>query len=95
LAREGSECSQGPKSTNKLYVNISIDRRNFVVAQKKDTYGEVKVYSTIPFLFVHFVLISTTSDQEGGRTLLKMLIAPACFFSLEITSPSGRQQPHK
>lgn len=41
------------------------------------------------------LIINTTSDQRGGKTLLKMTITPAPQFSLDISSPLGRQQPRK
>lgn len=52
LAREGSECNQGPKSTYKPYVNISLGRRNFVVVLENSTSREEKEHSTISFLFI-------------------------------------------
>lgn len=45
----------------------------------------------------HFCLliINTTSDQQRGKTLLKIPITPAPQSTLDISSPLGRQQPHK
>lgn len=66
LARGDSEWNQGPNSTYKPYVNISLGRRNFMVVEKNSTYREAKGYCTMSFLFVHLSLWAppVTNEEE-------------------------------
>lgn len=54
LEKGGSGWIQGPKSTYRPFVNISLGRRNFVIVEKNGISGEANEYFTISFLLVNY-----------------------------------------